>query len=134
MHNLTRREVLQKGGVVAGGLVLGGTALSENAAADHRFHRGNMSLEGGPLFGVQFTHTFGFGLPPELPASCFASESELKNYRSLHIEYQNGDRQRGAIRADRNHLTEGTRYVFTSAVACKEPEFEGMWKASFRPA
>ncbi|WP_372911775.1 hypothetical protein [Salinigranum sp.] len=136
MTDLTRREALRAGGIGVGGLALGG-AVSGTAVADHGATGGTMLLLSEPALRVPFTAEPSFEF--DFPASCFASESELKVFRELVVEYETGTETLAAIRTNRRHVAADgeTEYEFTSSQVCRDsasPTGATIWKASFKPA
>lgn len=137
MQNLTRREALQKGGIVLGGLTLAGVAVSENVAAGHGRTGGTMLLLSDPILRTPFTAEESFEF--EFPASCFASESALKEFQELVITYASGVQALAAIRTNRTHVAADgeTAYEFTSSQQCRDsasPTGADIWNAAFKPA
>ena len=74
----------------------------------------------------------------EFPASCFASESTLKKFQEIVIEYADGQQTLAAIRIDKKHFVPDgeTAHAFTSSQQCRDsasPTGATIWKAAFRP-
>lgn len=129
---VSRRSLLRKG-TATGAFVVIGTTVSSPAAAGHGRIGGNMFSFEEPVVGGEF-EIVGTGVPVNLPASCQAVGSNLKDYTQLVIEYAEDGTQGMVIRDERlEHLdTDGdTSYVFTSNQECKD--FPGGWRGSFRP-
>ena len=133
-----RRTVLKA--LTAGGLA--GVGLTGIATADHGTTGGNLLTvdtefgTGEPQIGVPFYISDDFAEDFEFPASCHASESQLKSYKtSIILFYPSIELvQIGAVRNNKKHLdmTGETLYVFTSSQECKEgPD---AWRGSFKPA
>lgn len=137
-HGDTRRAVLKC--LAASGLA--GVGLTGTATADRGTTGGNLlTVEtefgtGEPQIGVPFHISDDFAEDFEFPASCHASESQLKSYKTGIILFYPGRDliQIAAVRNDKKHLDmdRGTFYEFTSSQECKSGP--GVWRGSFKPA
>jgi hypothetical protein len=104
-------------------------------AGDHGRTGGSLLVVGEPLVGEPFTATpLDFEFP--IPASCQASESELRDYDILSVSYRNGapDQLAAVLRNEPHFDGSGdAAYAFTSVQGCKEPDVPDVHRASFRP-
>jgi hypothetical protein len=129
---ISRRTVLKSGVASMAAFTIGAGTV----AADHGETGGSMLTVGPPHLREPFTAA---PTPPfnfEIPASCQASESELKKYDIFSIAYLNIENdQLGAILRDDPHFDGSgeSTYVFTSVQGCKEPDIPGVHRGSFRP-
>ena len=96
-----------------------------------------MLLLSDPRLGASFTAEESFEF--EFPASCFASESALKGFQEMVIEYADGSEALAAIRVNKKHFAPDgeTEYAFASSQRCRDsasPTGATIWKAAFGPA
>ena len=133
-----RRTVLKA--LAASGVL--STALAGTATAKHGKGGGTLLTvttefgTGEPQIGVPFFMSDAFAEEFEFPASCHASESQLKSYlTSVVLFYPDLELvQIAAIRSNKKHLDMDSEmpYEFTSSQECKEgPE---VWRGTFKPA
>lgn len=130
---LTRRETLRSTAVATGGLALGVGTLSGVAAAAPRTGGRALTFTSGFQTGVPFTVT-GLAIEESIPASCHASESEMKAYQEYHIEYDDSSTSLIGVYKTKKHLETGSRFEFTSGQGCKDWPFGTVvTKSAFKP-
>ncbi|MFC7226186.1 hypothetical protein N0B31_02125 [Salinirubellus salinus] len=138
MHDTTRRDLLRTAGTVTSGLTLGSLAVSGTALADHGRTGGQMLVLSEPVRGVPFAAEPMADGDFEFPASCFASESALKQFEEVVVTYEGGQQTLAAIRRNKRHFAvDGeTAYAFTASRTCRDsasPTGATIWQAAFRP-
>lgn len=132
IDGVSRRAIL-KGGIASTAALTLGTMT---VAGTPELTGGSLLVIGEPLIGEPFRADPSPPFEFDIPASCQASESELKSYDILLVSYLNVELEQLAAvhRGEADFDSTGEMvYEFTSVQGCKEPDVTGVHRGSFRP-